>query len=108
MSKYGNVRTELGGITFDSKREAARWADLSLLERLGKIRDLRRQVTFVLIPSCEGPDGKRLRAVKYIADFTYRDQRGFHVEDAKGVRTDVYRLKKRLMWHVHQIDIEEV
>ncbi len=108
MSKFHNRRVTVDGITFDSMGEAAYWNQLCLMERSGLITGLERQVAFVLIPSQEGPDGKRLRPVKYVADFMYRDAGGRHVVDFKGVRTAVYKLKKRLMWHIHGINIEEV
>lgn len=108
-SKYRNKKTVVDGITFDSRAEAARWTELRMLERAGEITSLERQVPFELVPSEPGPDGKKARPMRYVADFTYFDAEGKrHVEDVKGVRTDVYRLKKRLMWHVHRIDVEEV
>ena len=108
MNKYGAIKTTLDGITFDSAREASRWGQLVLLQRLGKIKDLDRQVPFRLIPAEKGPDGKRLRELRYIADFVYIDDKGRHVEDSKGFRTKEYRLKKRLMWHLYGIEVEEV
>lgn len=108
MNKYGARKTTLDGITFDSAREASRWGQLVLLQRLGKIRDLERQVPFTLCPAEDGPDGKRLRELKYIADFAYIDEKGYHVEDSKGFRTKEYKLKKRLMWHLYGIEVEEV
>lgn len=92
MSKYHNRRVVVDGLRFDSIKEAHRWCELCLLQRAGQITDLRRQVPFVLIPkSAHG------RAVKYIADFVYIEGGREVIEDAKGVRTAVYKLKKRLM-----------
>lgn len=109
MSKYRNCRVTVDGLSFDSMGEATYWNQLRLMERSGLIAGLERQVPFVLVEGEEGPDGRKLRPVKYVADFTYRDSDGReHVVDFKGVRTAVYKLKKRLMWHVHGIDIEEV
>lgn len=99
--KYGNVREG----KYASKRESYVATQLMALSSSGAISELREQVPFVLIPS----NGK-LRAVRYIADFTYRDNDGLHVIDVKGgnaTKTPVYRLKKRLMWEVHKINIEE-
>jgi len=102
-SKYRAIKTTIDGITFDSKKEAIRYQELKLLERCNKITDLKRQVPFVLIP--KNTNGS---AVKYIADFTYKRKSGIEVvEDVKGVKTPVYRLKKRLMKEVHGIDIYE-
>ena len=103
MGKYKNVKTVLDGITFDSKKEATRYAELMLLQRSGLIQNLRLQVPFELIPKQAGE-----RAVRYIADFTYTENGETVVEDVKGVRTDVYRLKKKLMLKVHGLRIKEV
>lgn len=104
MSKYGNKKTWVGDIKFDSKREAARYCVLKEMEDKGEIRDLKLQLPFLLIPK----QGKE-RAVKYIADFVYRDENGSQVvEDVKGVKTDVYKIKRKLMMMVHGIKIEEV
>lgn len=109
FSKYRAVKTVVDGIKFDSKREAARYLELKALEQAGEISRLTLQVPFEIIPKSVGPDGKNLRQIRYIADFCYYDKFGHrHVEDVKGVRTDVYKLKKRLMWHVHGIAIEEI
>jgi len=99
-NKYGNQREG----KYASKREASVAASLCALERAGHIKCLREQHPLVLVPS----DGK-LRAVTYIADFTYIDQQGqYHVLDAKGFKTPVYRLKKRLAALLLGIKIEEV
>ena len=109
MSKFHNRRVTVDGITFDSMGEAGWWGNLRLLERAGEITGLERQVAFTLVEGEEGPDGGKLRPVKYVADFVFTDRDGKrHVQDFKGVRTAVYKLKKRLMWHVHGISIEEV
>lgn len=103
MSKYHATRTVVDGITFDSKREAARYTELKLMQRAGLISDLRRQVKFELIPKQQGE-----RAVSYIADFVYSEDGQTVVEDVKGVRTPVYRIKKKLMLWRHGIRIREV
>lgn len=110
VSKYGNRKTWLDGILFDSRREAGRWAELTLMQRAGEISELRRQVRFCLIPAILNDNGKtRQRAVFYVADFVYRTRDGALVaEDAKGVRTDVYKIKKKLMLWRHGIEIREV
>lgn len=115
MNKYGNRKTTVFGQTFDSKHEAERYLELRAMERDGKIRHLATQVPFELIPVQMDGNGKVLeRPVKYIADFTYWEKydTGYRyvVEDAKSpaTRTDVYRLKKKLMLSVHGIIIREV
>lgn len=124
-SKYYNIKTRaLDGTVFDSHKEAIRWDELLLLQRAGKITELRRQVEYELIPAQYetyeryGKSGQRLkdgvrlleRKVCYVADFVYTDaETGENiVEDAKGVRTKDYILKRKLMLAVHSIRIREV
>ena len=111
MSKYGNRKVVLNGITFDSKKEATRWAELKLLERAGKITFLQRQVSYVLVPK-QVRDGKMIeRPVVYKADFAYKDENGEDVvEDVKSpaTKTQVYILKRKLMLWEYGIKIREV
>ena len=102
-SKYRAVKTEIDGIVFDSKHEAARYQELRLLERAGEINNLRLQVPYILIDK-----SKYGRSIKYVADFVYERNGLVVVEDAKGVRTPVYRLKKRMLAEKYGIKIEEV
>lgn len=95
--KYGNKR-ENG---FDSRREARRHEELLLLEKARDIADLKRQVPFRIEINGE-------LVCTYKADFTYIKTGALVVEDTKGYRTPVYRLKKKLMKAVHGIDIKEV
>ena len=107
--KYGNSKITIDGIRFDSKREAQRWQELRLMERAGRITDLRRQVKFVLIPSQRGEDGKVIeKQVTYIADFVYLKDGKTVVEDSKGYRTEAYRLKKKMILYFFHIRIQEV
>ena len=127
MAKYGNRKITIDGITFDSRKEARRYSELSLLQRAGTIRNLRRQVKYELIPAqyeeyerYSEKTGKRLKngkravekACTYAADFVYEQRTGDGwqtvVEDVKGVRTEAYKIKKKLMLHVHGIKIKEV
>jgi len=104
MSKYNAIKTTVDGITFDSRKEASRYTELKLLSQAGEIRELRRQVPFELIPK----RGK-LRAIRYVADFVYADNHGNDiVEDVKGMKTQVYKLKKRMMLEKYGIEIQEV
>lgn len=93
-TKYHAVKTEVDGIKFDSKKEAKRYQELKLLEKAKVIKDLRLQVPFTLIEKSEHG-----RAIRYIADFVYYDnEKGKEIiEDTKGFRTDVYKLKARMM-----------
>ena len=99
-SKYGNVPTTVDGIRFDSKKEGFRWLQLRQLERDGQINGLQRQVVFVLAISNE-------IICKYRADFVYQELGKRIVEDVKGVRTDVYKIKKKLMKIILGIEILE-
>ena len=109
MTKYNNSKYN----GYDSKKEARRATELKLLEKAGEIRSLHEQVVYELIPAqYRVVGGKRRRverSMKYIADFQYVDKSGNTVvEDAKGFRTEVYRIKKKLMLYFHDIQIKEV
>lgn len=122
--KYGNTKITVDGIQFDSKREAYRYQELKLLERAGVISLLQRQTKFQLIPDQHAPSnavytkgprkgqrkpGKLLEhECSYIADFCYIQNGETVVEDAKGYRTEVYRIKKKLMLERYGIQIREV
>lgn len=112
MQKYRNRKMKIENIVFDSQKEARRYFELKLLEKKGEISQLQRQVPFELIPAEVGADTKKLRSIVYLADFVYLTEKDGvsqkHIEDVKGVKTAVYRLKKRLMWHLYRINIEEV
>lgn len=108
FSKYHNRKTVVDNITFDSMHEAERYKELKLLVRAGEINNLRLQVPFELLPLLK-IDGETFRTTKYVADFVYTDKNGKEVvEDAKGMKTDVYKLKKKLMAYIHHIVIREV
>lgn len=96
-SKYHAKKTTVDGITFDSEREAYRYLTLKGMEADGLIGDLRRQVRYELVPAFD-VDGRHYRPVYYVADFVYTDKETGKevVEDVKGMRTDVYRLKSKL------------
>jgi hypothetical protein len=100
-NKYGAKRTTIDNLTFDSKHEAKRWTELKLLERAGQITDLLRQVKFPIAVNGH-PIGL------YVADFAYIEKGQRVVEDSKGVRTDLYRWKRKLVKAVHGVDIVEV
>lgn len=105
-NKYGARKTTVDGVVFDSQKEANDYEVLRWRERAGEIRDLKRQVPFVIVDKSEYG-----RALKYIADFTYTDcETGeFVVADSKGgVKTDVYKLKKRLLAERYGLVIKEL
>jgi hypothetical protein len=117
--KYGVApraeRTDREGNVFDSKGEMVRWEELRLLQKAGRIRKLERQVHFLL-------EVKGVKIATYTADFTYEekvkeDREGVYgvpahrwepiVEDFKGLRTQVYLMKRRLMKAIYGIEIRE-
>ena len=110
FSKYGNRKIRTADGVFDSAKEFRRWRELQLLERAGEIGALRRQVPFTLIPSqYDRGNGKLLeRAVKYVADFVYEVDGFTVVEDAKGMKTPEYIIKRKLMLYVHGLKVQEV
>lgn len=118
-SKYGAKKVTVDGITFDSKKEARRYCELSLLAKAGKVTDLQMQVKFVLIPAQYEPDtiGKRggkkrgkliERECSYVADFVYTEDGKRIVEDTKGFRTKDFIIKRKLMLYIHGIRINEI
>lgn len=128
MNKYKNRKTITSdGVLHDSSLEAQRWCELKLLERAGKIKDLKRQVEYELIPAQYetyeryGKNGQRLkdgvrlieRKVCYVADFVYVDVETGEdiVEDTKSAITKKNKdfvLKRKLMYLVHKIKIKQI
>lgn len=101
--KYGNVKTGRGDLHFDSKKEARRFDELAVELAAGAIKDLRLQVEFTLQAAYTTPTGERVRAIRYLADFTYYRNTGgsweYVVEDVKSkpTRTKTYMMKKKMM-----------
>jgi len=107
--KYGNKVVRAEGMTFDSVAEYNRWKELRLAQEAGRIENLRHHTVFELdIPSDSGVEDQHI--CDYEADFTYFDTANgaLVVEDVKGFRTDVYRLKKKLMLALRDIEIKEI
>ena len=134
-AKYHNKPTErvtpAGAILrFDSQKEARRYDELAALERAGTIRELRMQVDFTLQEAYTDGEGRRVRAIRYRADFAYRRKPNGQapstdigelwdimemkwplvVEDVKSraTRTKEYVMKRKLMKERFNIDIQEV
>lgn len=131
-SKYRNTPTERvtasgAVLRFDSQKEARRYDHLILRQQAGEIRDLRLQVDFTLQEAYTDQEGRRIRAIRYRADFTYYrpPEDGRHaaywadsagtpwvlvVEDVKSrpTRTREYLIKRKLMKEQRGIDITEV
>tara|TARA_R110000787_G_scaffold160652_4_gene274237 strand:+ start:992 stop:1336 length:345 start_codon:yes stop_codon:yes gene_type:complete len=102
-SKYNAVKTEVDGIVFDSKAEAKRYGELRLLLMADEIRQIELQPKF---PCHVNGD----LICTYVADFKYRDQRTGErvIEDVKGMKTPVYKLKKKLVEALYALEIVEI
>lgn len=100
QNKYRAQKTEVDNIRFDSKREATRYQDLKIMEREGLITDLKLQVSFPLVVN-------EVLIATYRSDFEYVENGQRVVEDTKGVKTPVYKLKRRLMLALHGVHIRE-
>ena len=111
LSKYHNKKIIIDGIKFDSKKEGNYYLKLKMLEKAGKIKDLKLQVPFVLLETFK-VDDRTYRKTKYIADFTYYDDKDkLHVIDVKSEATrkdKTYQLKKKLLAWKYGLEIEEV
>lgn len=106
--KYNNRKVEYDGKQFDSIKERDRYVVLKLLLHNKSISNLRCQVPYELIPA-QYEGGKCVeRAVKYVADFVYTQHGKTVVEDTKGVRTQAYIIKRKLLLERHGIKIEEI
>lgn len=103
-NKYKNKKTVFNGVTYDSKKEANRAAQLRILEKVGQIKDLKRQERFNLVVN-------GVNIGFYKADFSYINKRGTRiVEDVKSAYTRklaTYRIKKKLVKALFGIDILE-
>lgn len=104
-SKFGNVRTTTDGRVFDSKAEADRYWQLKILQRVGRISELVCQPEFPITVN-------GVTVAKYVADFSYYDEAGkLIVEDVKSpvtARHPLYRLKRKLVEALHDIEITEI
>ena len=105
--KYHNKKCEYKGLKFDSLKERNHYIILEQLEKTGQIKDLKCQVKYELQPSFKLND-KTIRAINYIADFTYIKDGKVVVVDTKGFRTKEYLLKKKLFQYKYGMDIVEV
>lgn len=107
--KYGAMATVVDGVRFSSKAEARRYQELTLLERAGQIKELELQPKFPLYVAHQR-GGELHQVCTYIADFRYREgPRGVLViEDVKGCKTPVYRLKKKMFENQYGLAITEI
>lgn len=96
MNKYKNKKMVLNGRVYDSKKEMMRAIQLRQMEKAGLISDLQEQVRFVLQEPFVNNYGKKIREICYIADFVYNENGKQIVEDCKGIRTDVFKIKHKM------------
>ena len=121
--KYHNAPTkrQSGALKFQSRKEAKRYDELVLMLRSGAIRNLKLQPQFTLQESYLTPEGQRVRAIQYIADFSYEIKMSsvgnsgeyrwqLVVEDVKssGTKTEQYKIKRKLMLERLGIEIKEI
>lgn len=109
-SKYNNVKTTRNGIKFDSKKEADRYDVLMLSMRSGDITNLHLQPHFTLQEAYKTETGETVKAIQYIADFSYRRNGVLVVEDVKSqaTKTAQYKIKKKWLHAKFGITIQEV
>ena len=99
-SKYGNTKTVINGIVFDSKKESDRFLELAMLEKAGVIKNLERQKRFQIVPKT-----KDEKAVYYIADFVYEQEGKLIAEDVKSIATkknSTYIIKRKLFKYLYK------
>lgn len=108
-SKYNNSKVTYQGLTFDSKKEFEYYLILKDKEKRGLVFNIKRQVPLEIQPAFTDKTGVKHKAIIYIADFVYTDRVSGKVKyiDVKGFRTEVYKLKKKLLAY-KGIIIEEV
>lgn len=100
-NKFNARKTVVDGITFASAKEAKRYGELKLLEKAGAVRNLEIQPKFPI--AING-----IHCFNYIADFAYFDGEKRVIEDAKGVKTPIYRLKAKCVRAMYGIEIREI
>lgn len=107
-TKYGNKRTEVDGIVFDSRKEADYYRHLKELEKAGIVENIVLQPRYELIPAFT-KNGVKYRKMEYVADFQYDKDGEIIVVDVKGYRTDVYKTKRKLFEYLYpDLTIREI
>ena len=97
MNKYRNQKITIDGHTFDSKKEGKRYLELKLLERGGAIKYLELQPRIKIEIGGIPVKFDTGRQVYYTADFRYVENDKYILEDVKGYKTPVYKLKKAMV-----------
>lgn len=110
--KYKNKKINDGnGNIFDSKKEYNRYLELKEKENKKEISNLQRQVEYILIPRQTDKENNKFlfHPIKYVADFVYTNNNNGEqvVEDSKGYKTEIYKMKKKMMYYMHGIKIYE-
>lgn len=95
-SKYHAQKVEVDGKKFDSKHESRDYLKLKSMEDSGIISNLQTQVPFELQPKYTTKDGRKIRSISYVADFVYERDGQTYVQDSKGMKIDVYKLKRKM------------
>lgn len=114
FNKYGNVKTVVDGIKFDSKKEGSRFLELKARERAGLISNVETQPKFLLQEKYRDKEGKAIREINYSADFKYIEvSTGKEIiEDVKGHKKHldpVFKLKKKMLLHKYpDINFREI
>jgi len=103
--KYNAKKVVIDNIEFDSKKEADRYLELKLLLKQGKIQNLILQPKYLLQEGFKYQN-RKYRAVYYIADFEYMQNGKKVVEDVKGIKTQVYLLKRKIFLYQYGKNIE--
>jgi hypothetical protein len=108
MSKYKSNKIIIDGIKFDSKKEGSRYIQLKALLDNNKISNLELQKEYILQPSYK-KNGKTIRKISYFADFVYNENDKVIVEDVKGYKTEIYKLKKKIFEYKYpDLEIKEI
>ena len=108
MNKYRNKKVQVDMYVFDSIAESRRYKELAILLKANKIKNLQLQPRFLLQESFR-KNGKTHRKIEYIADFMYEENGKTIVEDVKGKKTEVYKLKKKLFeYRYRDLEIKEI
>lgn len=108
-SKFGNVKTTIDGIKFDSKAEAARYRELKAMQQAGLIYELECQPRYNFpldgVPMRYVGGKRKGKVIEYVADFYYIQNDKLVIEDVKGVETAVFKLKRALMKEINGLDV---
>jgi hypothetical protein len=121
-SKYGAKPDTRGNIRFDSRKEARRYDELMLMLQAGRIRNLKLQPQYTLQESYVTPEGVRVRAIRYVADFSYEQYTAGLiapegggtwlpiVEDVKSraTKTRQYEIKRKVLLAKFGIRVREI